>query len=324
MKVLVIRFSSIGDIVLTTPVLRALHLQTGAEVHVLTKPAFTPLLSFNPHVARVIPLSDDFPATIGALRREAYDHVVDLHHNLRSARVTSSLRRPTTVVQKLNFKKWLFVNTGLNLLPHRHIVDRYLDAIAGLRVFDDGEGLDFFIPPEKEVNTEDMLGVKPGTYACIAVGAAHATKCMTAGQIARLAGMISMPVVLLGGPGDEATSAEILHLAGSLPVINACARFDILQTGSILRQAGRVINHDSGLMHITAALRKPQVVVWGNTVPAFGMSAYYGKQASLAKDAEVTGLRCRPCSKIGHAKCPKGHFRCMLNQDIQHIAALAR
>ena len=324
LKILVIRFSSIGDIVLTTPVLRVLHTQLGAEVHVLTKPAFASLLAANPYVARVIPLSADWSGMMRDLRQEAYDHVVDLHHNLRSMRVRLGLMRPSTAFRKLNFEKWLLVRTGINRLPHRHIVDRYLDTIAGLNAVDDGQGLDFFIPVEREVDSEAMLGVKPGTFACIAVGAAHPTKCMTAGQIARLAGLLAMPVVLMGGPGDRDKAAEILRLAGTSQVIDACGRFDILQSGSILRQAGPVINHDSGLMHIAAALRKPQVVVWGNTVPAFGMSAYYGKLKTAAINAEVRGLDCRPCSKLGYTTCPKGHFKCMVEQDLEAIAAAAR
>ncbi len=324
LKILVIRFSSIGDIVLTTPVLRVLHAQLDAEVHVLTKPAFAPLLAANPYVARVIPLSDDWNAMMRDLRKEAYDHIVDLHHNLRSLRVRLGLGRPSTAFRKLNFEKWLLVSTGINRLPRRHIVDRYLDTITGLGAIDDGHGLDFFIPSDKEVNTEASLGVKPGDYACIAVGAAHATKCMTAGQIAQLAQFLAMPVVLMGGPGDREKAAEILRLAGTSQVIDACGRFDILQSGSILRQSGPVINHDSGLMHIAAALQKPQVVVWGNTVPAFGMSAYYGKHKTEMVNAEVLGLRCRPCSKLGHATCPKGHFKCMVEQDLEGIAGFAK
>ncbi len=323
LKILVIRFSSIGDIVLTTPVLRVLQTQLKAEVHVLTKPAFAPLLAANPYVARVIPLSHDWAAMMHDLRGERYDHVVDLHHNLRSLRVRLGLKRPSTAFRKHNFEKWLLVRTGINRLPRRHIVDRYLDTIAGLGATDDAQGLDFFISPEKEVDTEAMLGLKPGAYACIAVGAAHATKCLTAGQIAQLADRLAMPVVLMGGPGDQDKAAEILRLAGRAQVISACGRFDILQSGSILRQSGPIINHDSGLMHIAAAVQKPQVVVWGNTVPAFGMSAYYGKHKTEAVNAEVPGLRCRPCSKLGHATCPKGHFKCMVGQDLGRIAAAA-
>lgn len=319
LKVLVIRFSSIGDIVLTTPVLRGLHRQLGAEVHVLTKPAFGPLLEANPHVARIHRLDPDWNAMMRSLRAEGFDRVIDLHNNLRSMRVKAAIGKPSSSFRKLNLEKWMLVNLGIDRLPDRHIVDRYWDATGGLGVSPDGEGLDLVIPRDKSIDLAKW-NLQPGRYACVAVGAAHATKCMTDRQIAEVVRAMPMPVVLLGGPDDRQKAASIRSLIDRGEVIDACGAVDILGSASFLQQAGPIINHDSGLMHIAAALRKPQVVVWGNTVPAFGMGPYYGKRSVPFLSMERQGLRCRPCSKIGFDACPKGHYKCMLQHDPARIA----
>lgn len=322
-KILVIRFSSIGDIVLTTPVIRTLHKQLGAEVHFLTKSTFAPILHSNPHVAKVITLTDEFDDMLSALRSEQYDHIIDLHHNIRTKRIKIALARPSTAFKKLNFQKWLLVRFGINRLPDIHIVDRYLAAGVSLGIKRDGKGLDLYIPPEKEIDIRTTFGTDPGTYAAIVIGAAHQTKCLTTDQLIRLCNSIGRPVILLGGK-DEMTKAQaIIKAATSERVSDASGRFDILQSASIIRQAGVVITHDTGLMHIAAALQKPQVVIWGNTIPEFGMYPYYGDDKTRWISIEQKGLQCRPCSKLGFPECPKGHFKCILGHDIDSIAAAA-
>ncbi len=321
-KILVIRFSSIGDIVLTTPVLRVLHRQVGAEIHFLTKPGFAPIVSANPHVSKVISLADDFEKMIVLLQQEQYDHVIDLHHNLRSTRIKLALRRPSTSFHKLNFEKWMMVRFKINMLPAKHIVDRYMDAVAFLGAKNDHKGLDFFIPPGKEVNVQKQYGFQ--SYAAIVIGAAHETKCMTSDQIAILCDQLSMPVILLGGRQEIQKANDIINKSNSTEIKSACGNIDIFQSSFILEKAATIITHDTGLMHIAAAMKKPQVVVWGNTIPEFGMYPYYGDEIIKWHSFEITGLSCRPCSKLGFPKCPKGHFKCMLDHDIASIADAAK
>jgi ADP-heptose:LPS heptosyltransferase len=318
-KILVIRFSSIGDIVLTTPVIRTLHHQLGAEVHFLTKSAFAPILLSNPHVARVITLADDFDAMLGILKSEQYDHIIDLHHNIRTKRIKIALVRPSTAFHKLNFQKWLLVRFGINRLPDTHIVDRYLATGAALGIKKDGKGLEVYIPTEKEIDIRSTFGVDPGSYVAIVIGAAHQTKCLTTDQITKLCNSLNRPVILLGGKDEMAKSESIIRHSTSKTVSDASGRFDILQSASIIRQSGAVITHDTGLMHIAAALQKPQVVIWGNTVPEFGMYPYYGDASTRWISIEQKGLSCRPCSKIGFEECPKGHFKCILGHEITRI-----
>ncbi|MBN8677780.1 MAG: glycosyltransferase family 9 protein [Chitinophagales bacterium] len=316
MKILILRFSSIGDIVLTTPVVRCLKMQLGAEIHFLTKKSFASILEANPYCDRVHTFDKDLSqALLAELVSERFDWVIDLHHNLRSMRLKWALRRPSRAFNKLNLEKWLLVNLGWNLMPEQHIVDRYLATVAHLGVQNDGEGLDYFIPQGTSLPT-DALPAQP--FVAFAIGATHATKRMPESGIIRICQQIRQPVVLLGGKQEEAEGTRIAAAAG-VHVYNLCGRLSLHQSAMVAQRSEHVITHDTGLMHMAAALRKPITSIWGSTVPAFGMYPYYPTGLGLNTSCEVSGLSCRPCSKIGHAQCPKGHFKCMANQDIPKI-----
>ena len=318
MKVLVLRFSSIGDIVLTTPVVRCLKTQTGAEIHYLTKEIYRPLLEPNPYIDRVFSFSEGAGEVIKALRDEKYDCVVDLHKNLRSLRIKLGLGQPSRSYDKLNFEKWLVVNTGIDLLPDMHVVQRYMEAVQPLGVVYDGLGLDYFIPPEEEVRISDFSPLlSEGKYIAFALGATHATKRLPVAKSAEICRKLDQPVVLLGGKAEEDASRTIV----GPNVVNLCGRLSLHQSASVVRQASVVLTHDTGLMHIAAAFRKPIVSVWGNTVPRFGMFPFYPTGIDLNTSVEVNGLKCRPCSKIGFDRCPRGHFRCMNDIGIAQIVS---
>lgn len=318
MKILLLRFSSIGDIVLTTPVARCLKKQLGAEVHFLTKKAFGSLLSPNPYIDRVFTFEKEIDEVLPLLKAGHYDLIVDLHHNLRSLRLKLALGRPARSFDKLNFEKWLLVNLKVNRLPDVHIVQRYLSTVAHLGVRDDGEGLDYFIPPEEEVVVSDFSALlSEGNYIAFVLGATHATKRLPFDKMIEICRNLDQPVVLLGGKSEQATGERIL---GS-NVVNLCGRLSLHQSASFVRQAGKVLTHDTGLMHIAAAFRKKIVSVWGNTVPSFGMYPFYPTGIHLNTSIEVEGLSCRPCSKIGFDACPKGHFRCMNDISVPAIIA---
>lgn len=308
MKILVLRFSSIGDIVLTTPLLRCLKKQTDAEVHYLTKDVFRPILSPNPHIDRIFSFSKGIGAVLKDLKKERYDLVIDLHKNLRTFRVKWELGRPAKSFDKLNLEKWLLVNTGINRLPDIHIVQRYLATVQSLGVKYDGLGLDYFIPPEEEVRVADFSNLlAEGKYIAFVIGATHATKRLPVIKMAEICRKLDQPVVLLGGKAEEEAGRAIL----GPNVVNLCGQLSLHQSASVVRQAAVVLTHDTGLMHVAAAFSKPIVSVWGNTVPRFGMYPFYPTGVDLNTSVEVDGLKCRPCSKIGFDRCPKGHFRCM-------------
>ena len=320
MKILLLRFSSIGDIVLTSPVLRVLKKQLGAEIHFLTKSAFAPVLAPNPYVDQLWTFERDLSELLPALRQERFDWVIDLHRNLRSLRVKWALRRPSRSFNKLNIEKWLLVQTGIDRLPRQHIVHRYLQAVAHLGVRYDGEGLDYFIPPDQECEPASLSPQLAKGYIAFVIGATHATKRLPESKIIDVCRALRQPVVLLGGAAEAETGARVAAAAGP-HVVDLCRRLSLHQSASMVRQASQVITHDTGLMHIAAAFRKPVVSLWGNTVPAFGMYPFYPDGMDRNLSLEVPGLACRPCSKIGHKSCPKGHFKCMNDLNTSQICA---
>lgn len=308
MKILLLRFSSIGDIVLTTPVVRCLKRQLKAELHFLSKSAFSGILEANPYLDKVYTFQKNpEPGLIAQLRAEQYDYIIDLHHNLRSLRLKRALARPSFAFNKLNFQKWLLVNLKVDRMPKVHIVDRYMATVAPLGVSYDGEGLDYFIPEQEKVSA-DLL--PPVPFTVFVLGATHFTKRLPEEKIIAICRLQAGPVVLLGGKTEIAAGQNIATQLGD-KVLDLCGKLSLHASASVIALAKKVITHDTGLMHIAAALRKPIVSVWGSTVPEFGMYPFYPTGQHLNTSVEVKGLKCRPCSKIGHARCPRGHFRCM-------------
>lgn len=319
-KFLIIRFSSIGDIVLTTPVIRCLKQQVeGAEVHFLTKKQYSSIVIVNPYIDKVHVLNKSFYKTISELKEERFDYIIDLHNNIRSKRVKSSLRLLSFTVDKLNFKKWLYVNLKKNKLPKIHIVDRYLDTVKLFDVKNDKEGLDFFIPDKEYVDISVLNNKLNSGFVVFVIAANHLTKALPNEKAISICKKIKQPVVLIGGKDDKERGAIIAN-AVSDNVINACGRFNLYGSASIVKQANVVITYDTGLMHIASAFKKKIISIWGNTVPDFGMYPYLpDKQSQII---QVEDLKCRPCSKIGYDKCPKKHFKCMNNIDEDVIIKL--
>jgi ADP-heptose:LPS heptosyltransferase len=311
-KILIIRFSSIGDIVLTTPVIRCIRKQMpDAIIHYLTKEKFRTVLDQNPYIDEIFTIKKDIDEVLLRLILERYDFILDLHNNLRSWRVKMNLKSPSKAFNKLNFQKWLLVNLKVNLLPDVHIVDRYFDAASPLGIKNDGLGLDFFLDPEKSDTRLSLPDIFLEGYLAIVIGGQHKTKMYPTDQLIELCEKWNDNVVLLGGPDDKENGTLIAQEAGPR-VFNACGNYSLMESAWLLAGASHVVTNDTGLMHIAAALRKDITSVWGNTIPEFGMYPYFPKEINARNNMlEIKTLSCRPCSKIGFKQCPKGHFRCM-------------
>jgi len=318
-KFLVIRFSSIGDIVLTTPVVRLLKQKyPDSEIHYLTKKQFSFLLENNPYVDKTIGLDQNLKTIITDLKDELYDYVIDLHNNIRTRRIKSTLKIPDFTIDKLNVKKWLLVNLKINKLPQKHIVDRYLDTLSVFDIKNDNQPLDYFIPEgDNYVFSDQYQGFKEQKYIAFVIGATYYTKQIPQELAVNIMNKSGLPFVLLGGK-DDVEKSKLIEKALKIPVVNLCGAINLNQSASVIKNAKIVVTSDTGLMHIAAAFKKPIVSIWGNTVPKFGMSPYLPHSAS--KIIENKALKCRPCSKIGFDKCPKKHFDCMLKIDANSIA----
>ncbi|MHC1777667.1 MAG: glycosyltransferase family 9 protein [Lentimicrobium sp.] len=317
-KILIIRFSSIGDIVLTSPVIRCLHEQIkDVEIHYLAKRKFSAIVENNPYITKVYAIDKDVSEVISRLKAESYDHIVDLHKNLRSFQVILRLMKPYSNFKKLNLRKWVFVRFKASVMPPLHIVDRYMEAVKKLGVNNDGEGLGFFIPPGEEVDRSSLPVPFKSGFIGIVIGGKHNTKILPVDKVTEICIGLKRPVILLGGPEDAARGDAISAACGK-EVMNACGKYSLMQSASLVKQADFIITNDTGMMHIAAAFRKSTISVWGNTLPELGMYPYLPAEVPHLV-SEVKGLGCRPCSKIGFEKCPKGHFRCMREQDTDAI-----
>jgi len=322
MKFLIIRFSSIGDIVLTTPVIRNLKTQVATtELHYLTKKSFAPVLASNPYIDKLHILEDDLDATIAQLKDEDFDYIVDLHHNVRTLKVKKALQKKAFSFNKLNIEKWLYVNFKWNVMPDVHIVDRYMETLKSFGVVNDEKGLDYFIPDHEHVKEDDIPTTHLAGYVAVVVGGAHNTKKYPVHKWKVYCDKFAHPVMLLGGKEDQAMGEEISAL-DPYKIYNACGKFTINESADLVRRAKLVVSNDTGLMHIAAAFHRPVISLWGNTVPEFGMYPYYGNREIPNAEFEIRKLSCRPCSKIGYNKCPLGHFKCM--ELIQPEEVLAR
>src|SRR6188508_3009503 len=324
LKFLIIRFSSIGDIVLTTPVVRCLKAQLpGAEVHFLTKQSFGSIVENNPYIDKVHLLDHSWETVVHELKQENYDYIIDLHHNLRTLRLKKDLGITAFPFNKLNIQKWIYTNLKWNMMPDVHIVDRYMKTVESFEIINDGEGLDYFIPGKDEVKQGDIPVSHHLGYIGLVIGAAHNTKKLPVDKLKELCSKIAHPIILLGGKEDKENAQQIASV-DPIKIYNACGKFNLNESADLVSKSKLIITHDTGLMHIAAAFKKKIISVWGNTVPEFGMYPYYGNAQAQNFQFEINGLRCRPCSKIGYAKCPRGHFKCMKQISMDAVAETAR
>lgn len=316
MKILVIRFSSIGDVVLTTPVVRCLAQQLpGAEIHFITKKAFLPVLEGNPYIHRIITIGSSVKEQLADLKAEQYDVVIDLHRNVRTLRLKWALGRKSYAFPKKNVAKWMLTNWKIDRMPNVHVVDRYFEAVRALGVQNDGLPCDLFLNESDAV--ELPAEIASGKFIVVAMGAQFATKQLPVPLMKSILSEVNVPIVLLGGPTDNERAEALKSELKSLNLIDFCGKLSLRQSAYVLSRASALLTGDTGLMHIATAFRVPVISVWGNTVPAFGMYPY--AQPELYSIHEVTGLSCRPCSKIGYQTCPKKHFNCMQLQDADGI-----
>jgi ADP-heptose:LPS heptosyltransferase len=307
-KFLILRFSSIGDIVLTTPVIRCLKQQyPEAEVHFATKKSYKSLLENNPYVDKVFVLEKSLNDLVNQLKSDHYDYIIDLHNNLRTTILKFRLGVKSFSFDKLNFQKWILVKFKKNLMPNVHIVDRYMKTVESLGVKNDNKGLDYFIPEQDEMPLDWLPENFRNGYAVYAIGGQHETKKLPLNKMIELCQTIQLPLVLIGGKEDSVISEQLSVISKNSLIFDTCGKCNLNQSASLIKNSKVVYTHDTGMMHVAAALKKKVISIWGNTVPAFGMYPYQ-------TDFEVIEnkyLHCRPCSKIGFDKCPAGHFKCM-------------
>ncbi len=319
MKILVVRFSSIGDVVLTTPIVRCLKEQLpNATIHFITKKNFVSLIDQNPNIDRVIAIQSSINEVISDLKKEKYDWVIDLHKNVRTLSLKQKLKVPSRSFPKMNIEKWMLVKFKLDRMPKIHIVDRYFETVKHLGVKNDFLPCDFYISSDSNVSIINSFDIQT-SFLAIAIGAQFSTKRLPLNKLKEIISKINYPIVLVGGQMDADLAATLISSFPDKIIKNACGEFTLQQSASIVKQSKVLLTNDTGLMHIASCFEVPIVSVWGNTVPSLGMYPYFPKSPELFSIHEVKNLNCRPCSKIGYKTCPKSHFNCMNLQNSSEI-----
>jgi len=326
MKILVIRYSSLSEVILTTPVVRNLKTQLkDVEVHYLTERTNEPILAENPYIDQLHFAEKTNKETVAKLAREKFEYVIDLEGNSRTKSLRSVLGGNTLEYDRLKQATWLMVHLKINKLPNIHVVDRFMQAVEPLGVKMDDLGLDYFIPEKDEVELSWLPETHSKEYIALAIGGDYQTRKLPEKRLIELCDRINKPIVLIGDAVDnkiaqrvenffrrndnDAETEEKLHkgLNKKALIFNACGKFNINQMASIIKQARAVFTHENATMHMAAAFKKQVFSIWGNTIPAFGTYPFRTKFTVF----ENNRVGCRPCTHTGFGKCPKGHFKCM-------------
>src|ERR1700712_334496 len=221
MKILVIRFSSMGDIIYTTPVVRCLKKQIpNAEVHFLTKPAFKYIYDNNPYVDKLLLLKPSLSDTIQDIKAEGYDYIIDLHNNLRTAIIKLRTGIKSSTYKKQTIRKWLSLKFNLKLVPPVHLVERYLKTVKFLGVKNDGKPIDYYVKDEHDLD-KLLPASHQGNYVAFVIGATHFTKRMPNEKIISICRQINAPIILLGG-ADVKANGDVIAAAIGANIYNAC------------------------------------------------------------------------------------------------------
>lgn len=316
-KVLVIRFSAIGDIVWASPVVRCLKQQLpDCELHMCTKSNYAEMWEANPYVDKIHLLHDNLGKLIDELRQENFDYVIDLHKNLRSTRIRWALRKKSFTYDKLTWQRFLLTQFQIDRFPRKpdgeplHIVERYMKTVEPLGIHNDGKGLDYFIAPEYQIDLQqDVPSLDNSPFCAYVIGGSEPTKKLPLHKMVELCRKLPYRQIVLIGGKEDATAAEQLlteFRQSDKKIINLCGKMNISRSASVVAQAAMVIGHDTGLTHIAAAFHPTVYSIWGTTTP-MGFKPYCANSIVL----ENNNLDCRPCSKSGAKSCPKKHFKCM-------------
>ncbi len=315
-----------GDVILTTPLVRALRAAyPDAVLHFATRPAFAPLLESNPHLDRVHVLPGDAEGGLRALARtlraERYDHVLDLHGTLRARLLQWLVPAPRWHgYRKRSLQRRVLVllhrNPSGGVVP---VAERYFDAVRRLGVRPDGGPPEIFPTPQAEADARaalDAAGVMAGeAYVAIAPGARHATKQWPVESWTALAAELvhrGVRPVVVGGPEDAEAGAAIT--AAVPEAVSVAGSLGLLGSAAVVAGAQASASGDTGVMHMATAVGTPVVALFGPTVRAFGFFPYSDRATVIERD-----LPCRPCSTHGGPACPLGHHACLREIAVDEV-----
>ncbi len=328
-KVLIIRFSSIGDIVLTAPAIARLHeAWPDAEIHLLTKKAFLPLWrgdrrvrarAFDPEGAHFgLPGLLRF---LGELEEEGYDWIIDLHGTPKSRALAAVLGVPMSRYDKASLARRLYVRTKRFPGEPVHVARRYVRALAPLGIETEGP-LDARIPAagrdlQSVKNTLGAVGIQGRNLIAIVPGSQWATKQWGLDRYTELVDRLNARGFWVGIVGSKAERDDCERIAEGRRALNFAGLYDLGETLALLHHCGLVVSNDSGPMHMASAAGCDVIALFGSTTPPLGFAPLAARHTVL----QVDELTCRPCSPHGRAACPQGHLRCMRDLTVDRVWA---
>jgi lipopolysaccharide heptosyltransferase II len=325
-KILIIRLSSMGDVILTSPIVRQLKSSfPNAEIDFLTSNNFVDIFRYCPHINSIIPYNKKWKhkeirqkklELILNNSKKRYDLIVDLQNNRRSKSFAKGLglkiiSYPKNRLHKLSL---VYLKKSLNI---KHIYELYSQNLTDI-ISDDNLGLEIWLKSDKTEYTPFNKSIsKKLNKIAIAPGAFHYTKRWLPERYAELIKLIKSAmnpeIILLGGESDKAICMQIKSLL-DFEVFDYSGSNSILETAELLDDCDALITNDTGVMHISAARQIPTVAIFGSTVQEFGFTPFRVPHIIVETD-----LNCRPCTHIGRSKCPKGHFKCMKEIDATQV-----
>lgn len=329
-KILIIRLSSIGDVLLTTPVIRLLRKKfPGSKIDFVVKKQFAPVLADHPQVDRLYIFdkhaeSSSLRALKKEIRQQQYDLIVDLHNNIRSKFLAiGSHAKMILCYRKGIIPRLLYVKFKLKL--SKQIVPAYQKYINSLKIYgikDDYQGLDFYVHPEVERQVRqkyrDFWQEDKHSIIGIVPGAQHPTKRWTSEGFSSVINYLvekgKYQIILFGNQHDRNIAATF-DIPASPKILNSIGELSLREAGALMNCCDLVITNDSGLMHLATALKKKVIAIFGSTTEELGFFPYLTEHIVIQNNS----LTCRPCSHIGRKKCPKRHFKCMKDISAQHV-----
>lgn len=330
MKFLIIRLSSIGDIVLTTALIRVLRNQyKDAQIDFLTDKAFKDILINNPYIDNLILYDKTKSIKDNSIIKKDLDtdyNIIDLQNNLRSILFRKSLgsyvKLNKKIIQKFRLVHFKNKPKSISSIP----ID-YINSAAKFNIKYDDQGLEFWLPDEKQSNVYPP-NLRQDIYKlnriAVAPGAKHFTKRWNSNYFVELINKINsnynnIEFYLIGGKDDKAVCQEIFNktktINSSINIVDYSGQTSLIATASIIDKVNLMISNDTGVMHIAAARKIPVTAIFGSTTKDFGFSPF-GVPYIICENNNLT---CRPCSHIGRHSCPKGHFDCMNKLTAENV-----
>jgi len=313
MKVLFIRFSSLGDVLLTTPIVRTFRSHfADAEIQFLTKTPFAPLLENNPHIDSLIRFDNEKESMlqlITRLQKEHYIHIIDLHDKLRSALIKRFVKgKAITYNKKHAYRKKLLKNPELE--PISSTIDLYASVFEPFGISLDEKRLDLYLPENEKEIAQSLLPPNK-KIVTISPGASWFTKQYPVEYyraiVKYLLNKENVEIILIGTEKEKSLTDEIASTSQT-GIWDLGGKTSLMESAVIIKNSDLFISGDCGPMHMAAALGVPQIALFGPTHPKLGFAPLNPRAKILTLD-----LECSPCTLHGNDSCPQRHFKCMMD-----------